>query len=203
MSQAEQQGENLWPTQQGGAGMGHDNDAAGRDAQADYRWCQDATARESFDERSASSRTRTWVFKPNCSLTPRQLAIFYLSIVCVTLGIAAGFCMFGMWMVLPFAGIELLVVGIALLVYARHAGDYEEITLNGRQLNVAVMRASRLSTVKLNPGWTHVVLPGPGRDKLLRLECGGTCVLIGRYVTETVRERLGYELRRALAAAAV
>jgi len=146
------------------------------------------------------SPVRSWVFKPNCSLTPRQLAGFYLSIVLVTLGIAAGFCLFGLWIVLPFAGIELLAVGIALLVYARHAGDYERIELRGRELTVIVVRGSREYSVSFNPGWTKVSLPKPG--ELLRLESGSTWVAVGRYVTAPVRERLAYELRRAFAAAA-
>jgi len=143
---------------------------------------------------------RSWVFKPNCSLAPRQLAYFYLSVVLLTLGIAAGFCMFGMWLVLPFAGIELTVVGCALLIYARHAGDYEQIRLEGRELSVTVVRASRLSSVRLNPSWTKVSLSDPGR--LLRLESGSVRVAVGRYVTQPARERLVYELRRAFAAAA-
>jgi len=143
---------------------------------------------------------RSWVFKPNCSLTPRQLAGFYLSIVLLTLGIAAGFCLFGLWIVLPFAGIELLAVGIALLVYARHAGDYERIELRGRELTVVVVRGSREYSFRFNPGWTKVSLPSPG--DLLRLESGPTWVAVGRYVTAPVRERLVYELRRAFAAAA-
>lgn len=146
------------------------------------------------------SPVRSWVFKPNCSLTPRQLAGFYLSIVFVTLGISAGFCLFGLWIVLPFAGIELLAVGIALLVYARHAGDYERIELRGRELKVIVVRGSREYAVCFNPGWTRVSLPRPG--ELLRLESGSSWVAVGRYVTAPVRERLVYELRGAFAAAA-
>ncbi len=146
------------------------------------------------------SPVRSWVFKPNCSLTPRQLAGFYLSIVLVTLGIAAGFCLFGLWVVLPFAGIELLAVGIALLIYARHAGDYERIELRGRALTVIVVRGSREYSVSFNPGWTKVSLPKPG--ELLRLESGSTWVAVGRYITAPLRERLAYELRRAFAAAA-
>ncbi len=33
----------------------------------------------------------------------------------------------GAWLVLPFTGIELLAVGVAFVVYARHAVDYERI----------------------------------------------------------------------------
>lgn len=146
------------------------------------------------------SPVRSWVFKPNCSLSPRQLAALYLSLVFVTLGIAAGFFSFGYWIVVPFAGLELLAVGVAFLVYGRHAGDYEQIVLQGRQLSVVVMRGSRLQTVQLNPGWTKVSLPNP--NSLLNLESGDLRVAIGRYVAAPVRERLLYELRRAFAAAA-
>lgn len=143
---------------------------------------------------------RSWVFKPNCSLTPRQLIGLYLSLVVVTLSIAGAFCLFGLWMVLPFAGIELFVVGVAFLIYARHAGDFEQITIRGREINIQVMHRSQLVTFTLNPAWTRVVRNGAQR--LLTLESGSTRVAIGRYVTEPVRDRLVYELRRAFALAA-
>jgi uncharacterized membrane protein len=145
--------------------------------------------------------SRAWVFKPNCSMTPKQLAWLYLSIVFVTLGISTGFCMFGLWMVLPFAGLELLIVAVAFLVYARHAGDYEQIVLNGRELSITVMNGSRVSTVNLNPCWTRVSLSGQSKP-LLKLESGDSSVLFGRFVDEVSRQRLLYELRRAIAAAA-
>lgn len=150
---------------------------------------------------AGSGLSRAWVFKPNCSMTPKQLAWLYLSIVVITLAIAFGFWMFGLWMVVPFAGLELLLVGAAFLVYARHAGDFEQIVLDGRELSITIMKGSRVSTVHLNPVWTRVTLSDRPKA-LLKLESGSTSVLLGRFVDEVTRQRLLYELRRALALAA-
>ena len=68
-----------------------------------------------------------WVLRRNCSITPGQLGGFYLSMCVVSLLIALGFAWHGAPVVLYFAGIELLVLAAALLVYARHATDADTI----------------------------------------------------------------------------
>ena len=64
-----------------------------------------------------------WLLRRNCSMTPAQLVVFYLTLSAWSLAIAGAFWWRGATLVMPFAGIEILAVGAALLVYARHAGD--------------------------------------------------------------------------------
>jgi len=146
--------------------------------------------------------SKSWLFKPNCSLTPSQLAWLYFSIVIVTLGISLGFYSMGLWMVLPFAGIELAVVATAFLIYARHAGDYEQIVIQPREVSVTVVSANRTKTYSLNPGWTRVSLDKKPRV-LIKLESGEFNVVLGRFIDDLTKEKLVFELRRALALAAV
>jgi len=54
--------------------------------------------------------------------------------VCFSGLITTYFWWIGAWMVVPFTLIELSVLGIALLIYARHARDYEKITLQDSEL---------------------------------------------------------------------
>src|ERR1700679_4035833 len=56
---------------------------------------------------------------PNCSLRPRSAALFFASICAVSFGIAGTLALFGMWPILPFAGLEMLVLGWALRVSLR------------------------------------------------------------------------------------
>ena len=77
-----------------------------------------------------------WFLKRNCSVTPAQLGWLYASLCVVSLGIGTAFWFQGAVMVLPFAWLELAAVGAAFLVYARHAGDGETISLRGSQLVV-------------------------------------------------------------------
>ena len=70
-----------------------------------------------------------WVLKRNCSVTPAQLGWMYASLCAVSLGIAGMFWLHGARYILGFAWLELLAVGAAFLVYARHATDGERISL--------------------------------------------------------------------------
>ena len=59
------------------------------------------------------------MIRPNCSLPWRGTVRFYLGIVIVSLGIAAAFAMKGIWLILPFAGLEMVALGAALYIVAR------------------------------------------------------------------------------------
>jgi hypothetical protein len=72
-----------------------------------------------------------WFLRRNCSVSPRQLGWMYLSLCAVSLAIGAAFWFQGAKLVLPFAWIELVAVGIAFAAYARHATDGETIRLAG------------------------------------------------------------------------
>ncbi len=74
---------------------------------------------------------KDWLMKRNCSVSLRQFVCFYLSLALVSMVIATTLFLSGAWLVLPFTGIELTVVGVAflILIYARHAVDFERIRL--------------------------------------------------------------------------
>ena len=112
-----------------------------------------------------------WLMKRNCSLSPRRVGWFYLSIVCISFAIALLIAWWGYWLVLPFAGLDLIGLGIALLVYARHAVDYERVSLAGGKLVVETASAGKVSRQEFNPHWVRVEsvnLPGAGRIALGR-----------------------------------
>ena len=53
----------------------------------------------------------------------------FAALAAVVLLISAVFTALGAWLVLPFAGLEVLLLGGAFVAYARHAADYERIDL--------------------------------------------------------------------------
>jgi uncharacterized membrane protein len=55
-------------------------------------------------------------------MSPAGLAVAFATLAAITLAIGAGFAMIGAWLVLPFAGLEVLMLGVAFVVYARRAG---------------------------------------------------------------------------------
>lgn len=54
-------------------------------------------------------------------MSPAGLAVAFGVLAALTLAIGAGFAIAGAWPVLPFAGLEVLMLGVAYLVYARQA----------------------------------------------------------------------------------
>ena len=55
-------------------------------------------------------------------MSPAGLAVAFAALAAITLAIGAGFAMIGAWLVLPFAGLEVLALVVAYFVYARRAG---------------------------------------------------------------------------------
>ena len=138
-----------------------------------------------------------WVFKPNCSITPRQLGTVYLSLCLVALVISAGFWWHGARVITAFAGVELLAVGLALLVYARHAGDREVLTLAGRSLAVEQRWGSRVECADFPADWLSVE-PAAGQGSLVELSARGRTMRVGRHLRPDQRGAFAQELRSAL-----
>ena len=138
-----------------------------------------------------------WLMKRNCSLAPGQLLRVYLSMCVVSTVIAVGFYLQGASFVLYFAGFELLLLGVALLVYARHAADRESITLVGRRVDVLQCHGSREVHAEFRAEWLAVE-PSAGQGSLLELSAQGQRVRIGRFLRPDQRAAFAHELRQAL-----
>lgn len=138
-----------------------------------------------------------WLLKRHCSLKPSQLGWFYLSLCVLSLAIASFFWLQGATMVMPFAWLELAVVGVAFLVYARHASDGERIVLQGGQLVVELETAGRMQRSEFNRAWVRVE-PKYGNGSLIEVSGQGRSVQVGRHVRPELRPALAREIRFAL-----
>jgi len=138
-----------------------------------------------------------WKLKRNCSLAPRQLLGFYSVLCGLSLAVASFFWGFGARMVMPFAWLELLGVGAALLVYARHATDSESIALREDLMTVEHVSGERVERVEFQPQWVRV---GPQEvdGSLVELSGQGRRIVVGRYLRPELRRQLADELRTAL-----
>ncbi|MFZ5486640.1 MAG: DUF2244 domain-containing protein [Burkholderiaceae bacterium] len=141
-----------------------------------------------------------WRLARNCSFTPAQLAGMYLSLCALSLAIAVFFWMHGALLVLPFTGVEIVAVGIAFLVYGRHAADGERISLEGTRLVVERETAGRLERSEFDRQWVRVE-PKTGDRSLITLSAQGRVVQVGRFVRPELRAALASEIRMALRAA--
>ncbi len=138
-----------------------------------------------------------WLLRRNCSMTPGQLVAFYLSLCAWSVVIAAAFWWRGATLVMPFAGIELLAVGAALVVYARHACDRERVILTPGRLSVECTLGRHIDQVEFAPAWVRVE-PARGDRSLIELSGEGKRIAIGRFVRPELRRALADELRAAL-----
>ena len=141
-----------------------------------------------------------WFLRRNCSISPSQLALAYGSLCIVSLGIGAAFWFHGATFVLSFAGAELVIVGAAFLVYARHASDGERIFLTGPQLVVELENGGKLQRAEFRREWVRVE-PQAGDGSLIELSAQGRSINVGRFVRPELRPVLAREIRMALRSA--
>jgi len=141
-----------------------------------------------------------WSLRRNCSVTPWQLVWLYVSLCVVSLGIGMFFWFQGATLVIPFASLELAAVGLAFLVYARHAADGERISLRGGRLVVELECAGKLERAEFSSEWVRVE-PRAGDGSLIELSGSGQSIRVGRFVRPELRPLLAKEIRLALRAA--
>ena len=90
-----------------------------------------------------------------------------------------------------------LLVGVAFLVYARHATDGEHICVSCGRLVVEREDAGRLSRIEFAGHAIRVEGPS-GHCSLVSVRGGGRSAEVGRYVRADLRPVLAQEIRRAL-----
>lgn len=135
------------------------------------------------------------LLKRNCSSSPAGLALVFACLAVVTLAIGAGFAVMGAWLVLPFAGLEALVLAGAYLIHARHAADYERIELSGRRLRIEVASGMQCLRYEMDSRCSRLNI---ARGARLMLRDRGTELEVGRHLDDTARARLADELKTRL-----
>jgi len=123
--------------------------------------------------------------------------MLYASLCLVSLGIGMVFWIQGATMVLPYAALELLAVGVAFVVYARHATDGERILLRGTQLVVEFENGGKLERAEFQRDWVRVE-PRAGHRSLIEVSGQGRSIDVGRFVRPELRPVLAREIRMAL-----
>ncbi|WP_074766245.1 DUF2244 domain-containing protein [Paraburkholderia fungorum] len=141
---------------------------------------------------------KDWTMKRNCSISPRQFICLYVSLALFSLAIAFMLVLVGAWLVLPFTGIELLAVGIAFAIYARHAVDYERIRLYPNRLVIEQVSAEQLTQFEFNPCWVRIEPGATPRDHI-KLVSRGQTIMIGQHLAQYRRAQFADELRIWLA----
>ncbi len=114
----------------------------------------------------------------NCALTPKQLLQFYIALVCLSLVVATGFFLAGVWVIPIFTAIELSAVTLGFLIYCRHALDCETIEIDGTRLIVKKFIGYKETIYEFNSRWAKIEPPIAGSKTFhiiqsnLRVELG-------------------------------
>lgn len=138
-----------------------------------------------------------WLMVRNCSITPRQLGALYLSLCGVAAVVSLVFWVQGAPLVAPFAVLELVVVGGALLVYARHARDAERIVVEGAHVHIEIARGGHCTQTRWERAWVRVQR-NTEAGALIALSCRGQVLHIGRFVRPELRDALARDVAAAL-----
>ena len=157
-------------------------------------------------ECDASTANCCVVIRPNCSLSWRRTVTVFCGFAVISLSIALGFTLLGYWLILPFAGMELTLLALALYVSALRAHRREVISIEG--VTVSVQKGGRepKEATWFPRGWVRVILARPqwhGYPTRLLIRCHGREVEVGGCLNEDERNRLAEDLRRWLSLAPV
>ena len=103
---------------------------------------------------------------------------FYIALVFLSVVVAVGFLLAGVWVILIFTIAELSAVTIGFLIYCRHALDCETIEIDGTNLVVKKFIGYKEAVYEFNARWAKIELPIEGSKTFyicqsnLRVELG-------------------------------
>ncbi len=141
------------------------------------------------------------VICPNCSLTLRGAVLLFAALCLVCFTLAGLLALRGMWPILPFAGLEMLLVGWALHASLVRQHRAQIITLTESDVSVESHdRANCLRTV-FPRHWAQVKLRRPAsplHPSRLTIESHGRQCELGSFLTEEERYGLAFRLQRLI-----
>jgi uncharacterized membrane protein len=129
------------------------------------------------------------------SLDSRLLRLVFGSLAVFSMLVAAGFAAAGAWLIIPFAGLEIVALGIAARWSLKRAGDFERLALDGDRILVEIREQGLSRQFEFNRCWARLVTGDAGT---VALRSHGREVAIGRFCGEESRQALARELRSRL-----
>lgn len=140
----------------------------------------------------AAAHFRRIELLPNCSLTVPGALLFFGSIALASLTFATFFALNGFWPVLPFAGIELALLGWALWASMRRRHWTQTITVSDHDVEVTTRSRTGESRIVFSRHWASVRLRAPQgwHPSRLVIESHGRALEVGSFLTEEERRAL-------------
>ncbi len=138
---------------------------------------------------------------PHCSLSVRGALLFFASLCAVSFGMAGFLATRGFWPVLPFAGLEMALLGWALASSMARRHHTETITVTESDVSVE-LRDRKHSVQHVFPRhWAQVKLRRPAsrlHPSRLTIESHGRQCELGSFLTEAERRGVALQLQRLI-----
>lgn len=118
---------------------------------------------------------------------------FLLSMCIVSFGIAIGFAIVGLWMVLPFAGLEMFVLIFAFYSVQKSSACREIVSVVDENIIIETGRTKPEKSCVFQRAWTQILLQSPqvkGYPSRLLLRCGSRQVEVGACLNNDERQAL-------------
>jgi uncharacterized membrane protein len=139
-----------------------------------------------------------FVLSPNCSVSWRELLLFYLMTCGVALAIGLFFTLQGLWLVLPFSGLEMLALGAALYLTSRRVHRREVIILDPERTRIEKGQRRIDQSWEFSTPWVRVIddCPGGRRAKrTLAIGMSGESVEVGSFLSNREKDALAFQLK--------
>jgi uncharacterized membrane protein len=145
------------------------------------------------------------IARPNNSLSPHDSVKLLAVMAAVALVIALGFARIGAWLVLPFAGLEILAFAYAFYTVYLHSGDFESITIEDDRVVVEKRNYKETTTTVFQRYWAQVNVRkvvkskgGHGKSGLFISSHGNEVEFGGNFINDEQRTELARELRQKI-----
>ena len=144
---------------------------------------------------------RSFVIKPNPSMGWNNLLLIYGLMSAVTLFIGILLYFRGFSLILPFSGLDVIGLGIALYLTARKSELREVVTISEGMVLVETGYKKPEIKHEFKGSWTRVILQPPGESwypSQLFIRSGNDQIEIGKFLNEEERVELASELKKAI-----
>ena len=138
--------------------------------------------------KTEAAGAQEWTARPNCSLTPTARRNLVCGILALSLLVSGGFLLAGAWLVLPFAGLELAALYMALRALDRADSASETIRLEDGRLTITTRVPGEDRQLSFPTAWARVSLEaGDTPDPLICIRSHGRSCQVGRLMTPPQR----------------
>jgi uncharacterized membrane protein len=138
---------------------------------------------------------------PNCSLNARGARLFFASCCLASFGVATLMALRGWWPVLPFAGLEMLLLAYALKTNMRRGSIIELIHIDSSDVRVERVDGTSQVLTVFPRHWSQVKLlraANPHHPSRLLIASHGRSLEVGCFLTEDERLGLARRLRELI-----